>query len=174
MTLILEYPNSKDDLRTQYELKLKRWYDSTRLQYHLGVAAWFSLFILASFCAYSAGYVSCVILFLVVAGKYLYNTLPYSRAYRSQLDEWSTDQPNTVIKLEIREDGLFETEEGIESFVPWTSVKSYTLFSDTLFINLSAGLCAIIPRPSVTPNPSAVDEVIRILKGKGIPETDSQ
>lgn len=170
MTFILEYANSKDDLRTQYELKLKRWYESTSLQYHLGVAAWFSLFILASFCAYKAGYAPCVVLFLVVAGKYLYNRLPYSHAYRSHLAEWSTDQPTTMIKLEINDSGLFETEEGIESFVPWSSVKSYTLFSDTLFINLSAGLCAIVPRHSVTPNPSAVDEVIRLLQDKEITE----
>ena len=77
-------------------------------------------------------------------------------------------------RLEVREDGLHETEDGIQSFVPWSSVRSFTVFGDTLFIELSANLWAIVPRGSVSPDPNAVDELIGALRGRGIKEVPKQ
>ena len=173
MSLVLKYSITGEDIRTQYRLKLQNQYKASRSTHIQMLTARIGLLILASYCAYQSEIISAAVLFIVVAIKYLFESLPYSRIYWSAIDKSLTDHPTTHITMEVREDGLFETEEGIESFVPWCSVKCYTEFCDTLFIDLAAGLCAIIPRRSVTPSPSEVDNVIRILQERGIVESQS-
>lgn len=173
MPLVLEYRNTKDDLLAQFELYLKDNYLSTRSKYNQRVAVGTGLLVLAGYFAYQAGHIGFLVMFVVVAGTYLFESLPYSRIYWTSVEQSLLNRKETLIKMEVREDGLFETEEGIQSFVPWSSIISYTEFKNTLFIRLTAGLCAIVPLSSVTPSPSLVNELIRVLQDKGISESTS-
>jgi hypothetical protein len=174
MSLVLEYRNTTDDLRTQCKLQMEDHYKSSRSKYVRSGLTSFALLILASYCAYQANLVGFLVFFLIVAITYLPKLFRYSQIYLSSIEESLTGRPETQIRMEVREDGLLETEEGIVSFVPWSSIKSYKELCSTLFIDMTGSQCAIIPRNSVNPSPSSVDEVIQILRNRGIPEREAK
>ncbi len=174
MSLVLEYRNTTDDLRTQCKLQLEDHYKSSRSKYIRSGLTSFALLILASYCAYQADLVGFLVFFLIVAISYLPKLFQYSQIYLSSIEESLTGRPEAQIRMEVREDGLLETEEGIVSFVHWSSIKSYKELSNILFIDTAGSQCAIIPRSSVTPSPSVVDEVIRLLQENGIPEREAK
>jgi hypothetical protein len=49
------------------------------------------------------------------------------------------------VSLMIDAEGLHEQVEGVTSFAPWSSVKSYAIADDVLFIELGGALWSIIP-----------------------------
>ena len=49
------------------------------------------------------------------------------------------------VRLALDDRGLHEEVEGIRSFAPWQSVKSYARVNDVLLIELAADLWALIP-----------------------------
>lgn len=49
------------------------------------------------------------------------------------------------VRLTIDEAGLRELCEGIESFAPWSAVRSFTDVHDTLVLKLAGGLWALVP-----------------------------
>jgi Ca2+/Na+ antiporter len=170
MSFILEYKNTKDDLRAQYELQMAKHFKAARPQYFRTVLFSTALLVMASYCAYEASLYGFLIAFLVLTVSYLFKSLPYSRNCQASIEKFLTNRSDTQIRMEVKDDGLLETEEGIQSFVPWSSIKNFTEFRGTLFINLNAGLYAMIPRDSVTTDPTAVDQLIAVLREKGITE----
>lgn len=174
MSLVFEYRNTTEDLKTQVELHMEDYYKSSRSKYIRSVLTSFVLLILASYCAYRADLVGFLVFFLIVAISYLPKLFQYSQIYQSSIERSLIGRSETQIRMEVRDDGLLETEEGIECFVPWSSIKSYKELSNTLFINMAGSQCAIIPRSSVTPSPSVVNEVIRLLQDRGIPERETK
>ena len=49
------------------------------------------------------------------------------------------------VRLTIDETGLRELCEGIESFAPWSAVRSFTDVGETLVLKLAGGLWALVP-----------------------------
>lgn len=174
MTLVLEYSNTKADLLAQYELISGDDYRSARTAHYKSVSSWVGVLLLGIYAAFEAELVFLMCFLVAVGGWTLIRSLPFSRMYWTAVEQALSARPETLIRLEVREDGLHETLEGIESYVPWTSVKSFTLFRDTIFIELAAGLWAIVPRGSVSLGSATVDDLIRVLRDKGIEESPNK
>ena len=171
MPLVLEYRNSRADFLAQYELASGAAYRSARSTHYQSVAFWAGILLLAAYISLRADQIFFMCLLLAAGGWSLIRSLPYSRAYWAAMERSLSQRPETQIRLEVRDDGLHETVEGIESFAPWTSVKSFTLYRDRLFIELAASLWAIVPRGSVSPTPTAMDDLIRVLRDRGVRES---
>jgi hypothetical protein len=174
MTLVLEYRNTRADLLAHYRLASADAFRSARSAHYNSLAFWSVLLLLTSYAAFRADQVYLMCAVVLLGGWSLIRSLPFSRRYWASVEESLSTRPETRIRLEVREDGLHETEDGIQSFVPWSSVKSFTILGDRLFVELSASLWAIIPRGSVNTDPNAVDELIKTLRGRGIKEAARQ
>jgi hypothetical protein len=132
---------------------------------------WVVVVLLGVYAAFSAGQPFLMCLLLAIGGFSLAQSLPYRRRYWAAVENSLASRQETQIRLRVEEDGLHETVDGIESFVPWGSVKRFVVFRDTLFIELAAGLCAIVPRASVSPSTTDYDTLIKLLRDRGIEES---
>jgi hypothetical protein len=170
MSLVLEYRNTRSDFLTQHEVAAAASYRAGKLAHYRSITLWVSVVILGSCAAFSANQIFLMCLLLAVGGFSFVQSVPYSRRYWAAVEQSLATRPETQIRLEVGEDGLHEMVEGIQSFVPWTSVKRFTVFRDTLFIDLAAGLCAIVPRVSMR-NPTDLDALIKLLRDRRIEES---
>jgi hypothetical protein len=132
------------------------------------------MLLLAGYIAFQTDNIFLMCLLLTLGGWGVFGLVTFSREYWAAVEQSLSGHQETQVRLEVREDGMHETVEGIESFVPWTSVKSFTLHRDTAFIALTAGLWAIVPRNSVGPTPTAFDDLLRALRDKGIKESPNK
>ncbi len=171
MRLVLDYRNTKADFLAHYELISADAYRSARSAHYQYIAFWSGTLLIAGYLAFRANHLFLMWLLIVLGGWTLVRSIPYSRIYRAAVEQSLSARPETQIRLEVQEDGLHETLDGIQSFVPWSAVKAFTVFRDTLFIELAASLWAIVPRNSVSPGPTAVDDLIRILRDRGVKES---
>ena len=174
MSLALEYRNTRADFLAHCELVSGASYRAARSAHYRSVAFWVGVVLLGSYAAFSANQIFLMCLLLVIGGWTLAQSVPYSRRYWAAVERSLSNRPETLIRLEVREDGLHESAEGIESFVPWSSVKGFTTHRDTVFIELTAGLWAIVPSNSVRPDKKAVEDLLSVLRGRGIKETPDQ
>jgi len=174
MPLVLEYRNSLADLLAQYELVSGEGYRSARSAHYKSVAFWSAMLLLAGYIAFRSDQYFLMCLLIAMGGWSLLRSLPYARKYWAAVEQSLASRAETDVRLEVREDGLHETVEGIESFVPWKSVKSFTIHRDAVFIELTANLWAIVPRSSVRPAPTAIDDLLRVLRDRGIKESPNQ
>lgn len=174
MSLVLEYRNMRADFLALHELLLWDAYRSARAAHYWSIGFWSCVLLLGGYAAFRADQLFLMCLMIAIGGWTLVRSFPYSRAYWTAVEQSLSGRPETQITLEVQEDGLHETLDGIESFVPWSAVKSFTVYRDTLFIELAASLWAIIPRSSVSLGSTAVDDLIRILREKGIAESPNQ
>jgi hypothetical protein len=173
MALALEYRNTHADFVTHYELALSASYLAGRSAHYRSVALWVGVVLLGSYAAFSADQIFLMCFLLAMGGLNLAQSIPYSRRYWAAVEQSLVGRPENQIRLEVNNDGLHETMDGIESFVPWASVKGFTIFRNTLFIELAAGLCAIVPYASVS-TPTDVDALIKLLRDRGIEESPNQ
>jgi len=174
MSLTLKYTNTRPDFVAQEELVNRHSYRSARSDHYYALAYGAALMLLAAHVAYQADSIFLMCLFLTALAWQLFQSIPYSRVYRRAMEQSLASRPETQIELTVREDGLLERMHGIESFVPWSSVRSFTRYRDTLFIALEAGLCAIIPQHSLTADSPALSDVVRVLGEKGVKETPAE
>ncbi len=170
MSLALEYRNTRADHRTHYELIENSSYLASRRAYYKSLAFWGGVLLLSLYAAFRADMIYLMFLLLVAGGWSVVRAFPFSRWYWAAVERTLATRPETHIRLMVEEDGLHETVEGIESFVPWGSVKGFRILRDTLFIELTGGLWSIVPRGSVSTNPADYDALIAVLRSKGIPE----
>ncbi len=166
-----EYTNTKIDALNLAKLSLQKTFLNSRYRYYYSLVNQISLHLLAIYLAYNSKSVFLICVFGFSISYLLYQSLPYSKYYWNQFESTDSVRSNELIRLEVKEDGLLEDTEGIQSFVPWTSVCSFTLFQDTLFIELRAKLWAVIPRRTLTSTSDSLDDMIRALKEKGVSES---
>jgi len=171
MALILEYTNTREDFLAQAELIHRDSYRSARSAHYQSVVFWSGMLALAAYASVLADNIFLVCVFLVALGWHLYQSIPYARLYRRALENSLRSRSEPQIRLEVKDDGLYETVDGIEGFAPWSSVKSYVLFRDILFIALSANLWAIIPQRSISSTSASLDDLIRILRDRGVKDS---
>jgi hypothetical protein len=174
MTLTFKYTNTRQDFVAQEELLNRHSYRSARSNHYYALTFAAVLMVLAALVAYQADSIFPMCIFLTALGWQLYQSIPFSRVYRRAVEPSLASRPDTQIELTVREDGLLERMHRIESFVPWSSVRSFTRYRDTLFIALEAGLWAIIPQHSLTADSAALSDVIRVLGEKGVNETPAE
>jgi hypothetical protein len=171
MSLVLEYRNTRADYLNHHKLVLGDSYRSARSAHYKSLAYWLGILLIGSYFALQADYIFPMCLMIAYGIWMSVRSIPYSSRYWTAIQQSLSTQPETQIKLEVQEEGFLETMDGIQSFVPWPSVKTFTLFRDTLFIELTSRLWAIVPLNSVNLGSTAVDDLIRILRDRGIGES---
>ena len=164
----LHYELGPDVYLAQSEITDARSYSEVRLfivrqQTLLGV-----VLIAAAIAAFKAQFIAVLLFSVVMLAVVVFKFATLNRTLRKTIAAWSRTMPRKTVRLAVREDGIVETVEGIVSFAPWASVVSYVVFRGNLFIQLKAGLWALIPgEPSVTPE--SRERIIESLKAHSIP-----
>lgn len=67
------------------------------------------------------------------------------------------------------EEGFCETDRGVESRVPWSSMSQWYLWRSILFIELSNGHWAVLPARNMKPKEVTLESLTSYLKIKGVP-----
>lgn len=114
------------------------------------------------------------LLILIVFVTYLYGAIPYKKHHDRALAMAAMQSPDRDISLEFKEDGILEEAGGVRSFCPWSSVTNFTVFKDTLLIQLSAYLYAVIPGRYLLDQGLTIDFLTGLLESKGIQAQPSQ
>jgi hypothetical protein len=109
---------------------------------------------------------------LIIAGVifYLVQAVPYRKIYDRSVGQAMRTRPEKDIILEIKNDGLVETVDGIESFCPWPSIKYFQIFQGDLFISLKANLWATVPARYLTAPDASMSELLNTLRAHNINE----
>ena len=165
----IEYTNSRVDHTIHSEFAT----GSSRVayQHYMWVAYWGVMAGLGVYVSLSTGYVFMAAIFASMFLYYFVNAVPYSRVLRAAADRSAVLRGVKKIRLRIDEEGLHETvEDQIKSFAPWSACVRFAVVDDHLFIELAGDLWANIPRSSVAQGEAAFDEVLAILRARGIPE----
>ncbi len=102
-----------------------------------------------------------------------YATLTYTRRYKKELEKSIQHLPARHVRLEVHDDGIHETMADVKSFAPWTAIKSFVWFQETLFIELADGRWAIIPGRSLPSLSTSIERIIGVLKQNGIRENST-
>ena len=79
-----------------------------------------------------------------------------------------------AVRVVVDEKGLLETIEGVESFAPWASVVSYRVWEERVFVRLKSEMLATVPRCSLQEGSSSVDDLIALLRERGVPEVPAR
>ncbi len=72
------------------------------------------------------------------------------------------------VRLEISEEGLRESDSGVESFAPWAYVRSYRMGKQFVEIELSNNLYAYVPSQRLSPASSSWADLVTMLEQRGI------
>jgi len=78
-------------------------------------------------------------------------------------------KPSKSIKLFVTDQGLHETDGGVESFAPWPSVDSFFLHRNVLGIRLKNGLWALVPESTLSASSSSIDALVMRLEERAVP-----
>jgi hypothetical protein len=128
----------------------------------------FALCVLGMFTAFKAASVMLLIPFLVVAIGAVTGGWRASRHRRKAIAQALADPARQNVDLTIDDAGVREVAEGVESFAPWSSVKSYAKLKGTFVLELAPGTAAVIPESALAGDVEA--KLIAQLKAKSIPQ----
>ena len=172
MSLILNYIHDSRVYLTQQEYEhaaawvvWKRNYQRDLIQAAIVLAA-------ASYAAYEARIITLLVIFLILVFLSLFRLVRSPRTYVYTLNSMVKKRPTKNVQLVVEDDGLHETVEGIKSYVPWSSIINFGIFKDVLFIKLNANLWAMIPRYGLDDTSATLDQLIEVLRKKGISERE--
>jgi hypothetical protein len=111
-----------------------------------------------------------LLFFAVLAASKMLWAWKFRRAFPQALREATAR--NLVardIELTIDARGLRESMEGIESFAPWSAVRSQAKFRDAYYLELAGGLWAIIPLEALRHvHPNVEQQLDALLREQGI------
>jgi hypothetical protein len=74
------------------------------------------------------------------------------------------------LSIVVDDRGLHETDQGVESFAPWTAVLGYRIFTETLLISLANRQWALIPRATLSDGSGSLEELVDRLRQRDIME----
>lgn len=168
MRLVYEYTNTLQDYLTQHGLcNPDAYHIARRMHYRfLILPLWAMLLgVVAALLANNALFAYFII---AAVGFPLCASIPFAARYRWALERSLGSNAPTEIRLEVAEDGMHETVEGIQSFAPWSSVRRFEVFHETIFVALAANRWAIIPRRSLSPSSDRFGDLIRVLQERTV------
>ena len=165
----LSYRNEYPDYWKHHELLNASAYQKVRSQYHAGLFLPVGIGVagLVGTLPHNPP-ISFIIVALLIA--YLFQALPYRKHFDRSMRVALQAIPEKDITLEIQEDGLHETVDGIKSFCPWASIQYFHVFKDVLFISLASNLWAIIPARFLTHSDSSLSHLLNALRAHNINE----
>jgi len=167
--LVLEYVNDPRVYAAQQSFEVSAWANARRQHYRAAVL-WTIVLVVGCYAAIRAELVPILFGFGVLLIVHVANAFPYSRIQRRAIEAATKDLPTKHLRLVVDAEGLHETAEGVASFAPWSSVRSFTVFEDVLFIELKARLWALIPRYGLQPASASVEKLLERLRAQGIEE----
>ncbi len=91
----------------------------------------------------------------------------YQRAM-VQFDQSMMKACDKEIRLEVSERGFLEHDCGVESFCPWSAMKSYRLVDQVLFVEMANTLWAIIPAATLKPDTVTLGHIEAVLVRHGV------
>lgn len=171
MRLVYEYTNTPQDYLAQYGLcNPDAYHIARRLHYRFLALPFWAMFLgLCAAMLANNALIACLI--IAAVGFPLCASIPFAARYRGAVERSLGSRPTTEVRLEVTDDGLHEAVEGIQSFAPWSSVRRFEVFHETLFIALAANRWAIIPRRSLAPSSDSFDDLVRLLQERTVKET---
>ena len=100
-----------------------------------------------------------------------FHAASYRRHHEAAVFADVSQMPVRSVSLRIDDTGFHESVSGVESFAPWSTVKSYALTSETVLLELASGHWSLIPLSAFGSQSDAASAcVLAILKEKSIPK----
>jgi len=93
----------------------------------------------------------------------MYQQLPYGKVLEDEYQKYGQSMKDRHISLSVDAEGLTETESGIVSFCPWSSVVGYQYFDSILVIELTTGEQAIIDESTLGGDTRSLQGLIESL-----------
>jgi len=170
MRLTYEYTNALGEYLAQCGLCNPDAYHVARRLHHrmLVLPAWATLLGILTAIVKQDAVIAAA--FMILVGLPLLLSLPFSTRYRKALEQSFGPPSATDLRLEVDDEGLHEYSDGIRTFVPWSSVRRFEVYHDTLFVALAANRWAIIPKNSLSESSDPFDDLVRALQEKTIGE----
>jgi len=167
--MLLSYRNQYVDYWKHHELLNGSEYQKLRSQYHAGLFLPVGIGV-AGFLGTLANNPASS--FIIVTGLigYLFHVLPYKKHFDRSMRVALQALPEKDIILEIKEDGLHETMDGIKSFCPWASIRYFQIFREVVFISLASDLWAIIPSRFLTQSGFSLSDLRNVLRAHNVNE----
>jgi hypothetical protein len=72
------------------------------------------------------------------------------------------------VRTEINDRGFLEHDQGVESFCPWSAMKSYCTRDNVLMIELANGLWSVTPAATLKPESVTLQDLEGILFKHGV------
>jgi hypothetical protein len=167
----ITYTNTAGDQIVQAQALLQDRGSSFASYHYFWVLYWAAMAALGVYVSLFVGQIFIACLFVAMFLFYAVVALPYSRVWQRWARQVSRGSACKHIRLRLDEQGLHETVEGaVESFAPWSAVRSFAVFDGHLFIELAGDLWANVPRAKVAEGDAAFDEVVQRLRAQGVAE----
>lgn len=124
---------------------------------------WFTGLFLGLGCALAGGYVFAASLILVII---VWLILSLRRDASVMPAQWRSRR----VRLDITSDGMTEHDEGVQAFMPWSSMRWWKSRGAFLFITLQNNLIAIIADRDSGGQPINLQEIANLLLERGVNE----
>jgi hypothetical protein len=167
----IDYTNSRGDYSAHSKFVQGAAFSRLAFQHYSWVAYWGVMAGLGVYVSLLSDLIFMAMIFLAMFLFYFVRAIPYSRIVRAAADRTMARGGAKRIHLRIDDKGLHETVEGqVESFAPWAAFRRFAVVDGHLLIELAGDLWANIPRSTVAQGGAAFDEVVALLRSRGIPE----
>lgn len=166
-TLMQPVPRPRPPVVLDYEIRLQevlvlhhmlRPYDYAATFYaeRETIACWAGITLIGGLSAAMAGHVFVVVLLAAVFASYMVRALPSKKRYWAQVAKSYRKQDRQSARLEILGNGLLQTTDAVQMFVPWNSLKTHLVHENILFIEYGRDHWFAIRRETCDPQ-SGVD-----------------
>ena len=129
-------------------------------------------FVIGLTSAVAAGQYLTAVLLLVITAWLLVTLRKGERNWRAHFEHSLVSDEDYSISLLIDEDGFREEARGVTGICPWGSMVRFGIRSDTLCVELTNALWAIIPSETLAPADISIESIAALLAEKGVCRRD--
>ena len=158
--MTLRYRNTPDDITRSYTIIAVDSGSRGKGDYYFELVKRFGVLLWSVFVAFAllkSRFLGCVFVTILVTD--LARLRSFSSSLWNQYSVATRSLPTTDIELDIGDDGFTETQAGIVSHVPWSSVLHASIREDLLLLKLASGQHAVIPRRTLQPETMTLEAV---------------
>ena len=167
----ITYTNTRDDQIAHAQAALGGRLSSFAFYHYFWLLYWATMAGLGVYVSLFVGLIFIACIFVAMIVLYAVVALPYSKVWERAARQATPDSAPTKIRLRLDDRGLHETVDGaVESFAPWSAIRSFMLFRDHLLIELAGNLWANGPRARVVEGDAAFREAVETLRVHGVAE----
>lgn len=145
-----------------------------RYRYYHHCALYWLLYAFGIWLSYQAESMLGMAVFVWMLLSSMYQQIPYSKALDEEYHKCIEGVKERQIELTFDDKGLTETECGVVSYCPWTSVTSYRLFDDILVIEMKSGHSAVIDQSTLKHDSQDLTGIVAELDNQGVPSEQQE